>query len=412
MAKINIDPVKFQPAHISERGNRQKLAAQASALREQAQVPSGYGKGAIPAKDLNPQDHPYAISHDMGYHDSLTSHISELRSRIDTLGLQGPHLAKKLAPAQAHLHAAEGEVNNSYSAHKAGLSSGVSAIHTANVSYMNAVNHITDAHRVLVSQLGIKSQHLQTLGRDDATTADKKPMWTGKLLTNLQLSNLANEYQEHLKSRSLNHKVQLPKGVLTESTPNTDPTSRLSSAGQRITPRLVEKTPEQKIETQVEKTRGAMSSIRERAMKMGATFTAERAARAREAMLEGAPKPPKETAGAYSGVGVSGINDIAQAAARHYEFQNPGQSFWHSEHTKSPETVMDYAVKHKVGVPNNYEAVLAKTMRMTNLTPTQTTGDVAAELKSEKYKEKPIEPSAVVEAVAKRSGEFNTGRTK
>lgn len=369
-------------------------------------TPSEYGSGAFSKLELSPTTYPQAISHDPVFHSALHTHISELRSRIEgymvgrksTKAGKLDDVSRSLTKVLPHLTAAENAVNNSFSAHAAGFSDGVRAFHTANASYQRAIRHASDAARILN---GVGPKHLTKIFSDNN--------WGGKVLTATQLAGLGTDYQSHLKSKAMNAKLALPSGVLTEGVQNTNPFSELSEDGKRLLPKPVDADKVEKNKVDI-----AGEKLRTRAQKGGRTFTAEEAERKIEAAKTGTKAKASENP--WTGVGLTGFNDIAKAAQVHFEFNNPGKSFWHSgpsteEHPSgspiSAKDVMDYATKHNVGVGNDYRQKLAETMRKVRLTPRPSEGkaDITGQLISEKYTEEP-ETAPELTKARNRQAEF------
>lgn len=376
-----------------------------------ASVPKGYGSTFV-AGDLNRTSHPYAFSHDAGFHESLRTHLAELRSRVATHA--GEHKDKqgetglKISEAASqqvvpHLDAAENAINNSFSAHKAGFEDGAPALHTANMSYQKAVTHLVDAARGINTHFG--GNHSAAVGNDKN--------WDGKILTPVQLKNLGGQYQDHLKSSALNGKLSVPRGVLTHpehdaSVIGKDP----SSLGKQLLKRY--NLPTDAAGPQEAKA-GAANVRAQRAFR-GLTDkpqvstamppTLGEVQRAREAIQEGGKVVQPGRPSPFAGVGIKPHKELADAAARHYEFQNPGKSFWHSEHATDTESVKAYAIKHKVGTGSNYEAHLEKTMRL--IGEPKPMQQSAASIASSSYKE----PVEVKKPKSVRSEEFGIGGTK
>ena len=376
-----------------------------------AAVPKGYGSTFV-AGDLNRTSHPYAFSHDSGFHEGLRTHIAELRSRVTAHA--GEHGNKegasglKISEAASqqvlpHLDAAEDALNNSFAAHKAGFEDGAPALHTANMSYQKSITHLIDAARGIDTHFGGK--HSAAVGSDKN--------WDGKLLTPVQLKNLGGQYQDHLKSSALNGKLSVSKGVLTH--PGHDVSvigSELSSLGKTLLGRY--KLPTDAAGTQQAKA-GAANIRAQRAFR-GLTDkpqvstavppTLGEVQRAREAIKEGGKIVQPGQPGPFAGIGIKPNKELANAAARHYEFQNPGKSFWHSEHATDPGSIKAYALKHNVGTGSNYEAHLEKTMRL--IGETKPMQQNAAAIASDSYEE----PVEVKKPKSVRSAEFEQGGTK
>jgi hypothetical protein len=150
--------------------------------------------------------------------------------------------------------------------------------------------------------------------------------------------------------------------------------------------------------------------MRERALQGGRTFTAEEGQRAATAAAEGQrTSKPKN---AYSGVGVTGFNTVATAAKIHFEYNNPGESWFNSPESKDP---VGYAAKNKVGLPSQ-EAMVSKFTRLMGFTAGAKGGDkknsvadtTAGKIASGEYTEEPV----MKNAKSNRTGEFNTGGNK
>ena len=396
---------------------RQQREAQLT--RQTLEVPKGYAD-KFTEMDLTKQKYPYAISHSAGFHGSLHTHISEMKSRIEAyMGERGLNangtlnkLGKNLSGVMPHLNAALDALGNSYSAHAVGFQDGPVAFHTANVHFQKAIGHVADANRVLTRNLGAGSQHFKGLFKDQN--------WQGRVLTSDQLGKLGSDYQEHLKSVALNAKMAMPKGTLSENVSSPSAFGDLTEAGKAVeskaAPKLDESTATQStVSSVVSRVKTVDEQRRERAQKSGSTFTLEAAQRATAAAATGIKT--KRTSSPFEGVGLTGFKDIQEAAARHFEFNNPGQSFWHSEHAVSPAKVMDYATTNKVGVGQDYRTKLAETMRKTGLTPKgagaeekpEPNTDITSKLMAETYSEPAEEPAAVKKA-RQRKVEFEGGK--
>lgn len=402
MAKITYKPTA---EILPQAAARQKQAETAAKMRQvaEAKIPQSYGLSDSNALNLAPSTHPFAISHDSGFHSRLSEHVSELRSRVHAYMGEYPSVGPKLAAALPHLDRAESEANNSFAAHLSGKES-PQALHTANISYHNSVNHILDAHRVMMNNLGFKSRHLHNI-----VGTSSSANWGGELLNGGQLKNLASEYQSHLISKATNAKMNIPNGVLVEKPVNSDIFDSLSPASKRVEKPTID--PGTRIERNV---KAAETRLRAFAETSGRTHTREQMQETREAAAEGV-RLPKKAKRPYAGVGISGFNDIAMAAQRHYEFQNPGKTFMQSEHAQSPETIMNYAVTHKVGVPFSQEELLNRAANRLGLSlnPSQKRkGTTPSEgLTQGAYDEAP-EPSALMKKAQKRTTEFQGGQTK
>lgn len=402
MAKITYKP---NAEILPQAAARQKQAETAAKMRQvaEAKIPQSYGLSDSNALNLAPSTHPYAISHDSEFHSRLSEHVTELRSRVHAYMGEHPNVGPKLAAMLPHLDRAESEANNSFAAHLSGKES-PQALHTANISYHNSVNHILDAHRVMIQNMGFKSRHLHNIMGTSSSSG-----WGGELLSGGQLKNLASEYQNHLTSKATNAKMDIPKGVLVEKPVNSDIFDTLSPASNRVEKSTID--PVTRTERNVKTAEARLKAFSETS---GRTHTREQMQKTREAAAEGV-RLPKKAKRTYAGVGVSGFNDIAIAAQRHYEFQNPGKTFMQSEHAKSPETIMNYAVTRKVGVPFSHEEVLNRAARRLDLAlnpSSKKAGTTPSEgLTQGAYSEAP-EPSALMKKAQKRTTEFQGGQTK
>ena len=401
-------------AKIAERGaQRQATIAENAALKEPQ---GGFAKGTDYSEGFDSSKealsaYPNAASHDPGFHDAVRAHISELNRRINTIRLMDTSSedAKKAGISQAvrnrvadaapslrvHLDAASNELARSFAAHQHGAEGGEQAYHTAHVAYLNAHKHITDAHRIL-AQSGL-DQHIGNPAIGS----------TGRLLSTTARTNLANEYKTHLQSSALNKKVRLSKSVLSQETPDLSPAGEgMSDVGQQeLRRRGMPGTAAEAADREAKKAAGAkaatVTSLKESAMRGKYTPTLQEVMRAKEG------QKPSRTRSAYAGVGITGFNDIAQAAKAHFEANNPGQRWSESPHSqpldldkvarehfestnegqkftlRHPKKVIEYiqkniphvlqpeahptiqyALKHNLGVFKSPENVVGGTMRL------------------------------------------------
>jgi hypothetical protein len=326
---------------------------------------------------------------------------------------------------KAHLDAATDETRRSEAAHRAGTANGRGefAVHTADVSFRKAHQHITDAHRTLVDGLGPMSKMAQKIGNDKH--------WTGKLLGDSQRQGIVSEYTRHLKGAADKKGITLPNGVLEGKAISTNALEPLSEEGQKVERvRNIEKktiSPETKSQLVVNKmtTRASMG---------GTTPTLEQVERTRASVMEGGvAEKAKPSKSSYAGVGITGFNDVANASKKHYEYNNPGKSWHASSESKDP---IGYGIANKVGVPSQSN-VMAHRLRLMGeegegrraAGGQKGLADQAANIAREAYKEKPGKPTEKRTSLAadiareaygekpgkptgKRTGEFSTGSVK
>ena len=339
-------------AKIAERGaQRQATIAENASLKEPQ---GGFAKGTDYSEGFDSSKealsaYPNAASHDPGFHDTARAHISELNRRINTIRLMDTDSeeAKKAGISQAvknrvanlapqlkiHLDAASNELARSFAAHQHGAEGGEQAYHTAHVAYVNVHEHITDAQK-LMADSGL-----------DRHIGNPAIGSTGRLLSTTARTNLINEYRTHLQSSALNKKVRLSKSVLSKETPDLSPTREgMSDVGQQeLRRRGMPGTAVEAGEREAKKAAGTkaatVTGLKEAAMRGKYTPTLQEVMRAKEG------QKPSRTRSAYAGVGVTGFNDIAQAAKAHFEANNPGQRWSESPHSQ-PLDLQKVAEEH------------------------------------------------------------------
>lgn len=304
---------------------------------------------------------PHSFSTVTTYHDDLRSHIDELERRVTelskttagsarakALGLTAGHRASFVAALpvfRKHIDAAKNELARSLAAHAHGTSGDVAdparTFHTADVAYSNAHQHAADAQRHLFATVG------------NGMRVMSEANWHTPLLTEGGQKNLITGYKEHLKHIAANRLVSLPSGVLTSDTPDLSPLAGTSEVGKAALKRAGVAPPEETAERSQKIAKRSVQEGLQRLQqgKSTGTVTLAQVQRAQQAAKEGVQLKPtsRATRTAYAGVGITGLGDIHSAARQHYEYQNPGKSWYDSEHSKSAQNTIDYAVAHNVG---------------------------------------------------------------
>lgn len=354
---------------------REQYAGAEQARLEQAarEVPQTYSETFGSKEDLHPARYPSAISHDSVFHDQLFTHITNLETRVDKLVRNGSKPVQAIAPEiQFHLDKARDEANLSWAAHKAGTEGGVAGFHTAVQAYKRAHEHLSNAHKVAVNALGIRSNSLEKI----AGNVSDAP-----LLTTTQREGLVEDYTKHVRDSATKANMQLPTGV---AEPTKVKLSDMGDVNEVVRPgvyqqRAMSAKPElSDKEIAAKKARKVFSEglTKLQTTSSKGTLTKEQVEGARRAASEGVAinpyrLPTTVAQPAYAGVGVTGFNDVANAAREHFEYHNPGKKWSESAESKDP---VAYAAKHRVGLPDQVSTI-AKVRRMTGLAETRR-GDV------------------------------------
>lgn len=309
-------------------------------------------------------DYPDAISHSTVHHDKLMSHINELEGRARFVG--GHDLGadadedKKLGITQSvqtkvlkatpalmvHLNAAKEQLNRALAAHADGAAGGASAYHTAHQAMIAAHNHVLDAHRHLAQT--------DTVG----ILGSKSVVQRTSLMRPSEIAENLKGYENELDSSATNKRVDLPKGVLSPSKPDTAMDSGYSPVGQTLLRRNnLPATPEEAEQKAAARRtlarRTAMSKFREAVQRDPGSYPptkTEMDFNEQQLMYDkGDPRSiGRRPANPYAGVGTSarGLSDIKAAVKAHYT-QTTGNSFEGSGlENHDPKTVRDIAERH------------------------------------------------------------------
>lgn len=374
--------------------SREEFSAVQQTRLEQAarKVPQTYSEDFGSKNDLHPARYPNAISHDSAFHDQLFTHIGNLETRVDNLVRAGSAPVKAIAgEMQGHLDKARDEANLSWAAHKAGTEAGVAGVHTAVQAYKRAHEHLSNAHKVAVNNLGIRSSQLEKIG--GASTEHP-------LLTTTQREGLVEGYTQHVRDSASKAKINLPAGV---AEPTKVKLSDMGDVSEVVRPgvyqqrKMSAKPQLSEKEIAVKKARKVVSEglTKLQTTSSSGTLTREQVEGARRAASEGVAinpyrLPTTVAQPAYAGVGVTGFNDVANAAKEHFEYHNPGKKWSGSKESKDP---VAYATKHRVGLPDQVSAI-GKVQRLMGLAETRR-GDVdsmAPKLVTNTAEEKPKKP--------------------
>lgn len=341
--------------------NKQLAASDEEFGSTQKLVPTGvkYSEGYDSSKEALTA-FPGAIHHDPQFHDRARAHIDEVLSRMWNVAnfdrQEDPAGAKKLGVTNglqravnkatpivmAHADAAKNELARSFAAHQDGEVGGALAFNTAHVAFKNVHKHIADMHRTLLVH-----------GAIDALD-DKFGIGHNRLLSPEEQEGDVKGYTASVEASAVNKGVKLPKTALSPSI-NVSPFSEdYSDEGQReLRRRGLPATAEERVQQEAN-SRKLAREIAINNFKTAAErgqYTPTRAEMLRnedERMYEeGRPqdigKKPKPSA--YAGVGITGFKELAQVAKRHFEVNNPGQSWEKSPHSKGIDVVQE-ANKH------------------------------------------------------------------
>lgn len=350
---------------------------------------SAYNKSAtagIGKQDLTPQRYPMALSHDSAFHETLRHHITSLRNRFDELAPEtkksGTAWSGMKARLDAHLDAAEAELNNSYAAHKHGHGNTNAAALAATNSFHRSATHLADAYRFILSEQGAgpKPKRHGVTGEvitdesGEARWARKNMAKLGSALVNRdtntgynppstgQLDSLVHDYHTHVYN-AVEKKVsrdQIPTGLA--EAPHTDfnPFSDISEVGRAaLAPQGFKLSAQEEI-VSAAKAKNAKKikrdqARRDRDLRAGRTHT-----------LGSRPSSTSGQVGRQSVIPVptgSGQRELLSAVHAHFSRTYPGQQFYGSEAHRDP---VSYAAKHEVSLPSQ-TAMIGKSLKRLGL---------------------------------------------